>query len=381
MTPLKATMQTNCDFPAAHSMDTEWFAIDAKGHVAIFSTGEEGDLPHGIRDAGHLVEKVVPDQSPQPALRSRGVVLDPTGMKESWRPTRLFSAGPRTPVLFTGGEKVDQAFVKRFEKSDAFFGSCKWSDYQPYVSARVGVYGYSYDDDLRAYVRVETLYDPVKVDQLALDVDAAVREYAATAPGDFSQQLVLSCQEEWPGIVRSYFETRDAPSVTSLLLQLDKARAVAHRGLTKKRPPLRARPSLYPREAQIPYLAYAFSAQTRAGLAQGRLALCGDRGLCARASWTTLKDAFVFLAPGNCFLVIPAIDHLFGLVITPSALEVFAIPIPLQRDQSLEDNATRWMQQPMRDFSNPAGIPREILALRGSAQSVAMAEFLRASGT
>src|SRR5687768_12014245 len=33
------------DFPAAHSMDTYWFAVDAQGHVATFDTGEDGAFP------------------------------------------------------------------------------------------------------------------------------------------------------------------------------------------------------------------------------------------------------------------------------------------------------------------------------------------------
>ena len=33
------------DFPAAHSMDTEWFAVDSQGHVARFATGEAGAAP------------------------------------------------------------------------------------------------------------------------------------------------------------------------------------------------------------------------------------------------------------------------------------------------------------------------------------------------
>lgn len=34
------------DFPAAHSMDTEWFAIDEQGHVGHFETGEAGSVPN-----------------------------------------------------------------------------------------------------------------------------------------------------------------------------------------------------------------------------------------------------------------------------------------------------------------------------------------------
>lgn len=33
------------DYPAAHSMDTDWFGIDGNGNVAVFSTGENGILP------------------------------------------------------------------------------------------------------------------------------------------------------------------------------------------------------------------------------------------------------------------------------------------------------------------------------------------------
>ena len=33
------------DYPAAHSMDTEWFAVDASGNLAIFDSGEGGAVP------------------------------------------------------------------------------------------------------------------------------------------------------------------------------------------------------------------------------------------------------------------------------------------------------------------------------------------------
>jgi hypothetical protein len=33
------------DFPAAHSMDTTWFAVDKCGHVAIFDGEEDGSVP------------------------------------------------------------------------------------------------------------------------------------------------------------------------------------------------------------------------------------------------------------------------------------------------------------------------------------------------
>ena len=33
------------DFPAAHSMDSSWFAVDAHGHVGVFESSEEGAVP------------------------------------------------------------------------------------------------------------------------------------------------------------------------------------------------------------------------------------------------------------------------------------------------------------------------------------------------
>jgi hypothetical protein len=37
----------DADFPAAHSMDTQWFAVDRDGHVALFITGEAGSVADG----------------------------------------------------------------------------------------------------------------------------------------------------------------------------------------------------------------------------------------------------------------------------------------------------------------------------------------------
>ncbi len=41
------------DYPAAHSMDSLWFAVDAAGHVSLFDTGENGQAPDSeITDIG-----------------------------------------------------------------------------------------------------------------------------------------------------------------------------------------------------------------------------------------------------------------------------------------------------------------------------------------
>ena len=46
------------DYPAAHSMDTTWFAVDRCGHVAIFDSGEEGAVANGAPDAYEIFDDV-----------------------------------------------------------------------------------------------------------------------------------------------------------------------------------------------------------------------------------------------------------------------------------------------------------------------------------
>ena len=41
------------DFPAGHSMDTDWFAVDKNGNIAVFESGGEGPVPIEI-DAGNI---------------------------------------------------------------------------------------------------------------------------------------------------------------------------------------------------------------------------------------------------------------------------------------------------------------------------------------
>jgi hypothetical protein len=57
------------DFPAAHSMDTGWFAVDRDGHVAFFSSGEAGAVPF---DAGL--------EEPYAVLQELGQTLPKTGV-------------------------------------------------------------------------------------------------------------------------------------------------------------------------------------------------------------------------------------------------------------------------------------------------------------
>lgn len=51
--------ENKVDHPAAHSMDTEWFAVDRDGHVGHFVSGEAGAVPDGAylgEDYGPVLE-------------------------------------------------------------------------------------------------------------------------------------------------------------------------------------------------------------------------------------------------------------------------------------------------------------------------------------
>jgi hypothetical protein len=50
------------DYPAAHSSDVGWFAVDAEGHVGIFDPGEDGPVPEAWRC----------DQGIRPAMAEEG---------------------------------------------------------------------------------------------------------------------------------------------------------------------------------------------------------------------------------------------------------------------------------------------------------------------
>ena len=67
------------DFPAAHSMDTVWFAVDEAGHVAAFDTGEDGVAPVGAEDAPFLL----------PMYLARHPEVDPN----AYHPTPELAAG------------------------------------------------------------------------------------------------------------------------------------------------------------------------------------------------------------------------------------------------------------------------------------------------
>src|SRR4051812_6768841 len=67
------------DYPAAHSMDTLWFAVDRDGRVAAFSSGEAGAVPLAacVSDEDLDVEEQLRATAPagEPIFDLRGRVM------------------------------------------------------------------------------------------------------------------------------------------------------------------------------------------------------------------------------------------------------------------------------------------------------------------
>lgn len=77
------------DFPAAHSMDSSWYAVDKDGFVAYFDTGEDGPMPNRCYspEMGDHFEDMDVDDLEEMGL-SRSDIIDPSHLPD---PKRLYS--------------------------------------------------------------------------------------------------------------------------------------------------------------------------------------------------------------------------------------------------------------------------------------------------
>ncbi|MEN0062186.1 MAG: hypothetical protein AAGA48_08535 [Myxococcota bacterium] len=112
------------DWPAAHSMDTEWFAVDEHGHVARFDTGESG--------------AVLTDHDPE--------------------------------VAFDVGEAVLRAALAR--AGETFDDTLYWMDVEP---SELGIFAYEAPDyGVEPYECDEPPENPLLIDDLPPEVQPAL---------------------------------------------------------------------------------------------------------------------------------------------------------------------------------------------------------------
>jgi hypothetical protein len=194
------------DLPAAHSMDTEWFAIDGHGHVGVFNTHETGELPVAHYPAWDtqtnwidLLDEMV-RLAPQGTIRfvAEGVfderrdpyeegvpVTQPYARQDAWEwesPVLLELDAPRDPALLD--RMFESAHVLACEQPLVYVSRCPTLDvYDAWGElgivcalldvrmhpSRFGVFYYSYSDySYEPYQRIATpMSAPLRVESLA----------------------------------------------------------------------------------------------------------------------------------------------------------------------------------------------------------------------
>src|SRR5262245_52320304 len=95
---MTATLPSEVDFPAAHSMDTNWFAVDRDGHVAMFDSGKLGAVPTELTDSVGQEDSLVLE-----AIEPLPVIAEPMfSLAAVFHPGLRTGASPRRRRLFEG---------------------------------------------------------------------------------------------------------------------------------------------------------------------------------------------------------------------------------------------------------------------------------------
>jgi hypothetical protein len=209
------------DFPAAHSMDTSWFAIDNDGHVALFKSGEAGAVP----EAAHLGDDDWPLQDAIMALPTTGCRVDPNGQRSLQGPVHvvvgenipptwpldmflsdlvpsedLLARLEPEPLEATYGRAVrirtrDRAALAELHARDACLG-CYWSGARHEEIAAHGVYRYEHTCEnwiSGPYARAVVPVKPLAIDK----VPEIVRARAIAFDGRFADTPRLQPAQHW----------------------------------------------------------------------------------------------------------------------------------------------------------------------------------------
>jgi hypothetical protein len=144
------------DYPAAHSMDTYWFAVDADGNVAMFDTGEGGVVPKDAlrsvdgldclfaeiaKDCEHRSIRI--DASSENILTRSKAATNPnddiccsTDGDNVYNLILILESDEI--ILQLGAETIESGFVVRFagERTLVYMGCCPLANLQKLVAER-----------------------------------------------------------------------------------------------------------------------------------------------------------------------------------------------------------------------------------------------------
>ena len=112
-------MKTKKEFPATHSMSTEWFVADQDGNIALFNFGEDGPIPEQIDfgdDCGSLEDISTPDED---GINSLELTDEQTAdMLKRFKPISSLSKDNEYDciVQLKDDETVRKSFIAAFKK-------------------------------------------------------------------------------------------------------------------------------------------------------------------------------------------------------------------------------------------------------------------------
>jgi hypothetical protein len=184
------------DFPAAHSMDTTWFAVDADGNVGRFRSGEDGAVPleapseeidfllYATLAARLFAERdfgppaVIDDYARSVVFSVRsdavaGYRATASSAAESLVPAKdliiLREAGPRVCATT---KPIKASIIRELAKHPDVRSLAvdSWM-FDLADEEDIGIFDYTHDDDPgRAYVRAVDPAKPIKLDELPAPV-------------------------------------------------------------------------------------------------------------------------------------------------------------------------------------------------------------------
>jgi hypothetical protein len=218
------------DFPAAHSADTEWFAVDKDGYVALFGSGEAGAVPSQAcvvrsRDIPRQLSRAQPRSEPIQDFKGRFVPGPrPSGREHTfWHADWglllfLKSIDPVRPEIEAGRaaqvpsteevavlcSSIPEQLFRRLHDEGLCLG-CFWNfedsgDEDWPNLARHGLYVYSHLTEnwiSGPYGRKELPPQPVHIDQLPPSVREALKQLRFDALA-FAKTLHIQPVEHTP---------------------------------------------------------------------------------------------------------------------------------------------------------------------------------------
>lgn len=111
---IRSSSMSDTDWPAAHSMDTQWYAMDKCGHVGVFYSSESGALPDGVdTDSSGGLRGGIGEYASPSDLVDKASAVDLVEMVEDM--IRRKSQGRRERGRMAGEDRMDHIALASME--------------------------------------------------------------------------------------------------------------------------------------------------------------------------------------------------------------------------------------------------------------------------